>query len=215
MGNFQESIQKFILISLVLLKISCQLENKSLKVDKSSYLHQIENSIVGPQDVSQEYNYMEKCALLKCSSGCCEGGLEEMTCGSLENCEYYISKQNLLKFIYGALISVVCLLTILLMLSGAFAKSHPECSRKILKFIGIFFSVIFFPVAILLWLIKVKCDKASEIKFYKGEPQIDPKESSIKLEIKKLDLIKILNKEDEDYLDTKRTQDTDNVVKTT
>lgn len=215
MGNFEASILKFTLISFLLLKISCQPENKSLKVDKSSYLHQLENSIVGPEDVSQESSYMEKCALLKCSSGCCEGGLQEMTCGSLESCEYYISKQNLLKFIYGALISIVTLLTFLLMLSGAFAKSHPECSRKILKFIVIFLSVLLFPIAIPLWLIKVKCDKASEIIFYKGEPQIDPKESSVKLEIKKLDLIKILNKEEEDYLGTKRTQETDDVVMTT
>jgi hypothetical protein len=213
MRQIEGAVLKIFLISTILIvKTSCEPDSINLKEEKTSNLYQFENSITGTHDVTEEERYMEKCSILKCSTGCCEGSLLEMTCGTLESCKYYISKEILIKVIYGAVISIVSLITVLLMLSGAYAKSHPERSRKFLKLIVIILSILFFPLVIPFRFIKIKCNNAKEIQIYKGEPQIDSKESSFKLEIKKLDMIKILNQEEEDGLATKRTQDTDHVV---
>jgi hypothetical protein len=208
----RERIRNLSVIALTLILFEKTLCQKELINYNQKGIPGNENSINGTGNEMKDVVYMSKCLLLKCQSSCCEGSIEEMKCGTQERCDNFLFKENIKKIMYGSALSLMTLIIFLLALSGYYAKSHPQRSQKILQIILVFISIIFFPIAIPIWLVyKLKCKVKPAVKIHNIELEIDTRELSIRIQQKKLDKIEI-DIDGDKILTDRQCTTTDNVI---
>jgi hypothetical protein len=115
------------------------------------------NNITGTGDRLKDTVYNALCKGMNCQTQCCEGEINQLYCGTAENCKKYADHQKTI-----LIVTIVCIVVGILILFFFrilfCSKGSKNKSDKCLEGIAILCAILFFPIVIIAMLIK-KCMK--------------------------------------------------------
>jgi hypothetical protein len=118
------------------------------------------NNITGTGNLIRDKAYKAICLSLNCASGCCNGDINAMTCGSDEECIEYNNYYRILVIIITSIMVPVFSFLIILVIVNLCERQNTCCESLIVTFF-IIGMIIVFPISLLILFIRyIRRDKA-------------------------------------------------------
>lgn len=139
-------------------------KNKVLLYSINSIFYKInylQNNITGTGDKLKDIPYKAMCFILNCPNGCCEGNIDNLICGSAENCMKYKNPWALITTILVPIGTVLLFLFMYLIFLKCFELS------KCRAFILALFSIFIFTIPFLMFCaekISGKTENSTKVK---------------------------------------------------
>lgn len=116
----------------------------------------LDNNITGTGNKLEDIAYNSVCEGLQCQSGCCEGIINSMTCGSPDNCKKYYAYKRMIKII--TIVFVIAGALFFFWVMSCCQSKKGDCKGKACDGLLVVIFLIFLPI-IIIYLIFKKCFK--------------------------------------------------------
>jgi hypothetical protein len=113
------------------------------------------NNVTGTGNKLKDAVYNSICKELKCNTDCCEGEINQLFCGSLENCKKYKDYQKTI-LILAIVLSVVGFLIIMFLRFMCCGNVNKSRGDRAVEFVVFLLCLIFLPFVLIFFAIK-KC----------------------------------------------------------